>query len=169
MDAMECIFTRRSIRKYTPQPVGEDTLDLLLRAAFVSPSAGDQRPWHFVVVGDRDTLKNMARRMEGAEMLESAALGLLICADPGLEKIPGFWPQDCSACAENVLLAAHALGLGACWFAVYPLEDRMAVHREALGLPEKIVPFALITMGYPAEQLPGENRFDRTRVHYGRW
>ncbi|MBN2561446.1 MAG: nitroreductase family protein [Phycisphaerae bacterium] len=166
---MKCIFTRRSIRKYTDQPVPDEMLQEILKAAFVAPSAADERPWHFVVIRDRKTLAGMAKQMEGAEMLESATLGLLICGDPSLEKIPGYWPQDCSACAENVLLAAHAQGLGACWFAIYPIEDRMAIHRKALGIPDSIIPFALVTMGYPAEQLPGEDRYDASRLHHERW
>lgn len=169
MDTLEAIFTRRSIRKYTDQTVGEDTLKELLRAAMVAPSAGDQRPWHFVVVRDRNKLQAMGKRMEGCEMLETANVGLLICGDESLEKIKGFWVQDCSACTMTVLLAAHALGLGAVWVAIYPLEERLKVVREELSIPPQIIPFALVAMGYPAEHLPGEDRYDPARVHRDHW
>ncbi|RKX33270.1 MAG: nitroreductase family protein [Verrucomicrobia bacterium] len=169
MDTLEAIFTRRSIRKYTTEPVGEDVVHLLLRAAMVAPSAADQRPWHFVVVRDRGKLQAMGRRMEGCEMLDTAALGILVCGDESLEKVKGFWVQDCSACAMTILLAAHAKGLGAVWVAVYPLEERMRVVREELGIPANIIPFALVSMGHPDEHLPGEDRFDASRVHREQW
>jgi len=169
MDTLEAIFTRRSIRKFTDQPVAEDTVHTLLRAAMVAPSAGDQRPWHFVVVRDRGRLREMGRRMEGCEMLDTATLGLLVCGDQSLEKIKGFWVQDCAACTMTVLLAAHALGLGAVWVAVYPLEDRLRVVREELNIPENVIPFALVALGHPDEHLPGEDRYDAARVHRERW
>jgi len=169
MDTLEAIFTRRSIRKFTDQPVAEDTVHTLLRAAMVAPSAGDQRPWHFVVVRDRGRLREMGRRMEGCEMLDTATLGLLVCGDQSLEKIKGFWVQDCAACTMTVLLAAHALGLGAVWVAVYPLEDRLRVVREELNIPENVIPFALVALGHPGEHLPGEDRYDAARVHRERW
>jgi nitroreductase len=107
--------------------------------------------------------------MEDCDMLREAACGVLVCGDPRLEKFPGFWVQDCSACTQNVLLAAHARGLGAVWIAIHPLDDRSAAVRRLLGIPEEIVPFALVSIGYPAEHLGGEDRFDSERVHYESW
>lgn len=169
MDTMEAMFTRRSIRKYTDKPVSTEDIEEILKAAFVAPSAADERPWHFVVIRHKDTLEGLAEAMEGCEMLETATLGLLICGDESLEQIPGFWQQDCSACAENVLLAAHAKGLGACWIAIGGVDPRVKAVREATDVPETIVPFALISIGHPAEELPGEDRYDETRVHAERW
>lgn len=169
MDAIEAIKTRRSIRKYTDQPVAEDIVQNILRMAFVAPSALDERPWHFVVIRDREMLRNLGERMEGCEMLETATLGILICGDESLEQIPGYWVQDCSACAQNILLAAHAHGLGACWIAAIGVEPRMNVLHGQLAIPRDVIPFALISMGYPDEQLPGEDRYDPARVHDELW
>ncbi len=169
MDTMDAIFTRRSIRKYTDKNVSDEIIQELLKAAFVAPSAFDERPWHFVVVNDRKVLNTLADQMEGCEMLQTAALGLLICGDPSLEQFEGYWVQDCAVAAENVLLTAHAHGLGACWIALERIPPREAAARNTLGVPENIVPFALLSIGYPDESLPGEDRYDQSRVHQGQW
>ena len=169
MDALQAIFSRRSIRKFTPRPVAEDQIEILMKAASVAPSAGDQRPWHFVVVTDTAILRKLSAAMPKCEMLDTATLGILVCGDESLEKIPGYWVQDCSACAENILLAAHALGLGAVWIAVHPIPDRFNPCRELLKVPENILPFALIAAGHPDEKLPGEDRLDPARIHNNVW
>ncbi len=169
MDAIDAIKTRRSIRKYSDQPVPEEIVQDLLHSAFVAPSALDERPWHFVVIRDKKMLENLGGRMDGCEMLQTATLGILLCGDESLEQIPGYWVQDCSACAENILLAAHAQGLGACWIATIGIESRVNLLHGQLGIPREVIPFALISMGYPDEQLPGEDRYDVSRVHNELW
>lgn len=169
MDTMTAIATRRTIRKYTDQPVADELVRQLLNAGFVAPSAFDERPWHFVVVDDRATLQALAEKMESCEMLQTAALAILICGDPALEQFENYWVQDCSACAQNILLAAHANGLGGCWIAMERIPPREAAVREALAVPEHIAPFALLSLGYPDESLPGEDRYDASRVHHGQW
>ncbi len=170
MDAIEALLTRRSVRRFDPdRPVSPETVDLFLRVLFQSPSAGDARPWQFVVVDRRETLRGLAAAMPKCDMLETAPLGVLICAEPAREKIPGFWPQDCAAAAENLLIAAHACGLGAVWIGLHPVADRERAVREALGVPPEIVPFALIAIGVPAETPPPEDRRDSSRVRRNSW
>ena len=171
MHTLDAIFSRRSIRAYRDEPVPEEQVDTLLRVAMVAPSALDERPWHFVVVRDRDTLRGLAEGMEHCAMLREAPLGLVFCGDPRLEKIPGldFWVQDLSASVQNVHLAAHAMGLGSVWVALHPIEDRMRPVRQALNLPAEIVPFAVLCVGLPGETLEGEDRFDPSRVHREQW
>jgi len=169
MDALQAIFSRRSIRKFTRQPVAGDQIEILMKAASVAPSAGDQRPWHFVVITDTAVLRKLSAAMPKCEMLDTATLGILVCGDEALEKIPGYWVQDCSACAENILLAAHALGLGAVWIAIHPIPDRFNPCREILNVPENIFPFALIAAGHPNENLQGEDRLDPSRIHNNLW
>ena len=169
MDVFEAIFTRRSIRRYTAEGVSEEVVEKLLKAAMVAPSAADERPWHFVVITEKDVLTALSQGMEHCEMLEEATLAVLICGDESLEKIKGFWVQDCSACAENILLAAHGAGIGAVWVAVYPLPERIDLVRRVLKIPEQVTPFAVIAAGHPAEHLPPEDRYDPSRVHYQRW
>ena len=113
MDAYETILTRRSIRRYTNQDVSEEMVEKLLRAGMAAPSAGNQQPWHFLVIRDRDTLVKITEVHPHSKMLLTAPLAILVAGDEKLQIHPGYWLEDCSAATENILLAAHALGLGA--------------------------------------------------------
>jgi nitroreductase len=169
MDALKAIATRRSVRKYKKDDVPRPLVARMIEALFASPSAVDARPWHFIVIDDREILRQLGREMADCEMLFEAPLGILICADPSLERAPGFWPQDCAAAAENLLLAAHALGLGAVWVGLYPMEERVEAVRRVMAAPRSVIPFALVAIGCPAEQPPPENRFDPAKLHHNRW
>jgi nitroreductase len=124
MDAIEAILGRRSIRSYTDKPVAKETVQQLLEAAMAAPSAGNQQPWHFVVVDDRALLEKITTVHPYAQMAKSAQLGILVCGDLSLEMHQGYWVQDCAAATENLLVAAHALGLGAVWTGVHPRSER---------------------------------------------
>ncbi len=141
----------------------------LLEAAMSAPSAGNEQPWHFVVVSDRGTLDAIPRIHPYAGMVAEAPVAVVVCCDVRLEKHNGFWVQDCSAAVQNILIAAWALGLGAVWCGIYPREERVAGFRELLGLPPEVIPLALIPVGWPAEEKPPAERFDERRVHYDRW
>lgn len=169
MDAMEAILTRRSIRRYTAEPVAEDVIKKLLEAAMYAPSAHNQQPWHFVVIQERKILDRIPEFHPYSTMLGSAPLAILICGDSTLFKSPHFWPQDCAAATQNILLAARALGLGAVWMGVYPKDTLVDGLRTLFGMPEQIIPFSLIAIGYPAEERPRANRFNERRIHYNRW
>ena len=169
MEAMEAVMKRRSIRKYTAQPVPDQVVEQLLRAAMAAPSAGNQQPWHFVVVRDRSALESVAKNLTYGTMAREAQLAVLICGDLGEERHPGFWVQDCSAATQNLLIAAHALGLGAVWLGIYPREERVALLRSLCGVPDSVVPFALVAVGYPAEQPGPADRFQQARIHLNTW
>ena len=169
MDAMDAILSRRSIRKYTAQPVSDEVIKELLEAAMNAPSAGNEQPWHFVVIKDRQILNEIPKIHPYSQMLRNAPLAILICGDEQLQKYEGYWSQDCSAATENMLIAAHAKGLGAVWLGVYPIEDRVIGIRKLLGIPKHVIPFSLISIGYPAEQKPRADRYDDSRVHHNRW
>lgn len=169
MDALEAILTRRSVRKYTKESVSEELVTQLLRAAMAAPSAGNQQPWQFVVVRHPDVLKKLAEVSPYAGMTRDAALAVVICGDLAREERKGFWVQDCAAATQNLLLAAHALGLGAVWCGLYPREERVEKARAVLGIPSQTVPFALVPVGYPAERPETVDRFDRNRIHTDRW
>ncbi|OFV80422.1 MAG: NADH dehydrogenase [Acidobacteria bacterium RBG_16_64_8] len=166
---MEAIMTRRSVRKYTDQPVSDDMVNDLLRAAMAAPSAQNQQPWEFVVVRDRSLLSGLADAQPYAGMVRGAQVAVVICGDLSREKSPGFWVQDCAAATENLLIAARSLGLGAVWTGTYPREERVANVRTVLGLPPHIVPLAVVPVGYPAEHPPPADRYDTRRVHINRW
>ena len=166
---MEAILTRRSIRKYTDQPVSDDLVTGLLRAAMAAPSAQNQQPWHFIVVRDRKLLEAISTAQPYAGMARDAQLAVVICGDLSLEKSPGLWAQDCAAATENLLVAANAVGLGTVWSGTYPREERVANVRALFGLPDHVVPFAIVPIGYPAEHPGPSDRFDPSRIHIDRW
>lgn len=169
MEPLEAIKTRRSIRRYTPQLVPEGMIIEVLRAAMSAPSAGDERPWQFVVITDQAILIRISEIHPYAQMAREAPVAVLVCGDLRLEKHPGFWVQDCAAATENLLLAAHAMGLGAVWVGICPVEARIRAFRELLDIPPVVVPFALVPLGYPAERKEGVDRTDPARIHWNRW
>jgi len=169
MDALEAIRTRRSIRQYQDKPVPQDLVQQVLAAAMSAPSACNAQPWQFVVIRDRTILKEIPRINSHAAMAEQAPLAILVCGDLSLEISPGFWVIDCAAAVQNLLLAAHALGLGAVWTGVYPCQDRIEGFRRLLNLPQQVVPHSLIPLGYPAEEPAHEDRFRADHVHHDGW
>lgn len=169
MEAMEAIFSRRSIRQFTPKRVSRESIREILKAAMSAPSAGNERPWHFIVLTDRAILDEIPKFHPYSAMLKQASAAILVCGDATLEKHKGSWALDCAAATENMLLAAHAKGLGAVWCGVYPTEDRVENFKRLFHLPEQVVPFSLIPLGFPAEIKQAPERFDNSRVHDNRW
>ena len=169
MDILEAIHSRRSVRRYRDLPVSEELVQKLLAAASSAPSARNQQPWQFVVIDDRRILADIAEVNPNAQMARLAPLAILVCGDLGLETSPGYWVVDCAAAVENMLLAAHALGLGAVWTGVYPRQERMDGLRRLTKLPEGVMPHSLVVLGYPAEQPPPQDRFRPDRVHRNTW
>jgi nitroreductase len=163
---IQTIFSRRSIRKYAGDPVSEDDIQTLLEAAMAAPSASNNKPWHFVVVTQRETLDALADAHPYGKMLSQATLCIAVCGDPA---ISDYWVQDCSAATENLLVAAAALGLGAVWLGVHPRDDRIGFTRQILGIPENISPLNLISIGHPAEEKEPRTQYDEARVHRGQW
>ena len=169
MEAMEAILTRRSIRSYSDKPVSARQVESMLRAAMAAPSAGNQQPWEFVVIEDRSMLEAIPTAHPHAQMAADAPLAIVVCGDKEREKHAGFWVQDCAAAVQNLLLAAHACGLGAVWCGIHPSEGRAEGFRELLSIPEHIIPLALLVVGHPNEKKPAADRFDPGRVHRDRW
>lgn len=169
MEIQEAILTRRSIRRYTDQQLTDDQIRVLLDAAMHAPSAGNHQPWHFVVIDDRDTMVAVTKLHPNAGMLEQANRAILVCGDTEKEMAPGYWVQDTSAALQNILLAAHGLGLGAVWLGVHPREERIAAVRNLFGLPSHVAPLGFVSLGYPAEEKSPSQRFDPERVHTNRW
>jgi len=169
MDALEALNTRRSIRAFTPRPVSLDIVRELITAAMHAPSAGNEQPWHFLILTDREILDKIPDFHPYAGMLGECPVAVLICGDPRQEKHPGMWVQDLAAATQNFLLAAHAKGLGAVWVGVHPREDRMEPLRRLIALPEVIVPFALIPIGHPAETPESEDRYRPELIHLNKW
>jgi len=169
MDALDAIFPRRSIRHYHDEPVSDQHIETLLRAGMAAPSAGNQQAWEFVVIDDRELLRAIPTVHPYAQMCADAPLCLAVCADPARERYNGFWVQDCAAATQNILLAAHALGLGAVWLGIAPGGDRAQQVAELLRLPQGVEPLALIAVGHPSESKAPEDRFDPAKTHHNGW
>lgn len=169
MDILKAIMTRRSIRKYQDKTVSEDQLQSILKAAMMAPSAGNAQPWQFVVVKDQQTQSKIKDINPYAAMAEKAPLGILVCGDLRLEKFAGYWVQDCSAAVQNILLAAHGVGLGAVWTGIHPIEEREDGFKKLFNLPQEVIPLAYVVIGHPDQNLKIADRFKPERVHYERW
>ena len=161
--AIENILTRRSIRSYTDQDVEPEKIEAILEAGMAAPSGKNGQPWDFIVLTRREILDEMAERLPYAKMLREARVAIAVCADQ--TKSP-YWYVDCSAAAENILLAAHALGLGAVWTATYPYRDRMDVVKELCGLPGSYDSLCVIPVGYPAREARPKDNFDAGKIHH---
>ena len=169
---LETIMTRTSIRQYTDQPVEKEKIEAMLRAGMAAPTAVNAQPWHFVVVSDKAKLGELAAANPHAGMLKSAPLAIVVCGDmtKAMEgKGRQFWIQDCSAATENILLAAHAQGLGAVWTALYPMEERIQPVSEALKLPDTLIPLCTVVIGYPAEQPEPKDKWKPENVSYNEY
>jgi len=168
---LNLIFERRSVREFGPGEVPEKAVREMLEAAMAAPSACCKDPWSFIVVRDAAMRKRIAAGLPNGSFLARAPLGIVVCGDLG--KAHGgelsYLLQDCSAAIENLLLAASALGYGACWLGVHPRADRMGLLKEALGLPEAVVPVAALAIGVQQARPPARTRFQTAAVHAEKW
>lgn len=164
---IKMIFARRSIRKYRKEPVSEKEVTTLLEAAMAAPSSSNRKPWHFIVMTSRKIIDNLAQVHPYGKMLFEAPLCIAVCGDKTISARS--WVQDCSAATENLLLAAAALGLGAVWLGVHPLEERISAVKKVLSIPKNIVPLNLISIGRPAEEKEPRTQYDELRVHHEHW
>ena len=163
---LDTIFKRRSIRKYTDQPVEPEKLDLLLKAAMAAPSAMNCKPWEFVVVTEPEKLAQFRKRLIFGD--RNAPAAIVVCGNPGLSTNPAarlFWVQDCSAATENILIAAVGLGLGTVWIGVHPVAKFVKTVREIMSIPKKVTPLCIIYIGYPESEKPAHTQYDEQRVH----
>jgi nitroreductase len=167
-DFIDVIFKRRSIRKFTEQPVEKEKLVLLLQAAMAAPTAMNAQPWEFVVITEQEVMDGFRRSLMFAKM--NAPAGICVLGSSRMQKNKAgekFWVQDCSAAAENIVLAATALGLGSVWIGVHPVTIFKRQVSAILNLPEGVTPLNLIFIGYPAEEKPQRTQYEDARVQWG--
>ncbi len=168
---MQNIMTRTSVRKFKQQPVEDAKIEALLRAGMASPTSGDMQPWHFVVLKDKKDIEQYAASNKyHAEDIKKTPLFIFVCADTtrmaegqGKE----LWIQDLSAVSENILLAAHAMGLGACWTTIYPIQKKVMGISRTLKLPANLIPLNGIIIGYPDEPLQPKDKWDEKKITWG--
>lgn len=162
---MNSIFTRTSIRQFEERPVEQEKIDQLLKAAFAAPSAGNQQPWEFYIVTNKDKLESLAKTSPYAGPAAKAPAAFVICYRQELP-MPEYADIDCAIATENILLELEELGLGGVMLGIAPHEDRMEAVRQVLNLPEKLSAFAVVPFGYPIKRQPQKNRFNKERVYY---
>jgi len=164
---INAILARRSIRKYTDEPVSEEHITAMLEAAMSAPSGMNLKPWHFVVVSERERLDRLGATTKSWGMLKEAPLAVVVCGDPGISE--KYWDQDSIAAVENLLIAVSMLGLGGVWLGCHPNPERVGPVREILGIPEPVVPIAVRSIGHPAEEKEPRTQYDGERVHRNGW
>lgn len=169
MDVYDAIHNRRSVRQYADAPVTDSQVERLLRAAMAAPSAGNGRPWRFVVVRDPDTLARLAVATPYAAPIGRSPVGIVVLADTDAEKFAGRWPLDCSAAVQNLMLAAYAQGLGSCWLGVYPDPEREAEVAQIIGASDGVAVMCMVSVGVPAAAGAPVDRYRTDWVHTERW
>lgn len=167
---MDAILDRRSIRKYTSKPISRGDIEQILRAGMSAPSAGNERPWQFIVLNDRNIMEGITKIHPYSQMLKEASHAIIICCDMNQKKFDeDYWVEDCSAAAENMIIMAQELGIGSVWLGVYPTLDRVEQIKRFLNLPENVTPFSILALGYPAETKNTPDRYEASRVHWNKW
>ena len=169
-DIIEVIFSRRSIRHFTPEPVDRETLILLLKAAMAAPTACNSQSWEFIVVTEPETLDCIREKFLFARYNAPAAI--LVCGNLRIANNSAardHWVMDCSAATENILIAAAGLGLGAVWIGVYPYLSRIKILADLLGIPENVTPLCMVYVGHPAERKESRTQYDEHRVYWQRY
>jgi nitroreductase len=169
---LQNIMTRTSVRAYQDRPIEDEKVEKMLQAAMAAPTAANKQPWKFIIIKDKNTLKTIADHFHTMTMAAHAPMAIVVCGDMSLtldRDGRDYWIEDTSAATENLLLAAHSMGLGAVWCGIYPQMERVKYLSELLKLPEYIVPLNVIPMGYPAEDPAPKDKWKPESVHYESW
>ncbi len=166
---MNAIFKRKSIRSYKSKKVPDKLIKKILMAGMAAPSSWNSKPWFFIVIKERKTMDEIAERHGYANMCHEAYCAILVCANTENMKEKEFFPQDCAAATENMLIEATHLGLGSVWIGIYPNEDKMKLLRELTALPEKLIPFSLVVIGYPKEKKKSKKIYYSEKVYFERY
>jgi nitroreductase len=164
---LDYIFRRRSIRRYTDEIVTDQQIKYILEAAMAAPSSNNLKPWHFIVIQDRQKLNQIAEKHPHAKMLFQAPLAIVICGD--VVHSPKYWYQDCAAATENILLALPELGLGGVWIGYHPRSGADHVLEDVIPLPDNIRIFSLVAIGHPDEEKISRSQYEDAKIHYETW
>ncbi len=168
---LDAIMTRSSVRSYTDQVVEQSKVEMILKAGMAAPTGGNKQPWSMVVITEREILDAIPPIVKGASMAAKAQLAIAVCGTPSEAFLPEYWVQDCSAMTENILLAAHAMGLGAVWCGVYPENGtgRVDAISSLLSLPKGVLPLSIIVIGYPDSEPSVKDKWNPSKVHYNQY
>lgn len=168
MEVFETILTRRSIRQFEEKEIPKSTLENILKAAMMAPSAHNRQSWAFLVIDDRSILKEIPSIHPHSDMCKEASLAILVLGDRKKEPLEGFCIQNLAAASQNILLSAHGFGLGSVWMGIYPHEELMEAFKKRFLIPDHLFAFSLIAIGYAKEKRKAEDRFDKKRIFYNK-
>ena len=170
--ALDVIATRVSVRQFTGEKLSAAQIDKILRAGMSAPTAVNKQPWAFVVVDDEDVLSVLGQTLRSSRIENGASHAIVVCGDMN-KALEGegrdYWIEDTSAATENMLLAAHSMGIGSLWVGVYPISERVEAVRQIIGAPEDIVPMCLVVLGVPNEQPAVKDKYKEENIHYNKW
>jgi nitroreductase len=168
---IKTILNRKSVRTYINKPINKKDLELILKSAMAAPSGADTRPWEFIAIQDKNMLQKLADNLKYGKMLKNAGAAIAICGIPEKSVFEGdkYWICDCSAAAENILLAVESMGLGAVWASCYPNKERIRNAKRVLNLPKNVEPLCVISIGYPLKKQKPKNKFDSKKIHWNKW
>lgn len=169
MDVLDSIFTRRSIRSFTGESISQEQLTTILKAGFQAPSAHNRQPREYIVLRNEDVLEKIPAFHPYTKMLPKAKCGIVVCGNKEKQSEDGFLALDSAASIQNMLLAAHGLGLGAVWCGLYPIPELMEPMSDLLGLPEHIIPISMVVVGVKDKDMQPTDRYDESNVHYDKW
>lgn len=181
-ETIQTIMRRKSVRAFTDQPIPAEYMEAMLKAAMAAPTGSNIQPWHFVVLTDKSQYEKVFENNFNMRIFNSAAAVVVFCADTTVTRPPrdnpdgapvtrpnGTWRDDLGACTENFLLAAESLGLGAVWTAGYPYSERYASMKRELGIPDPILPYCAVAVGWPANDEKPKDKWKPERIHYEVW
>lgn len=169
MNLFEAIESRRSIRKFTEEEVTDEDVRICLKSAMEAPSARNEQPWQFLLLREASQRELASKASPYTGMAKDAPVVIVVCGDLRLETAPGFWPQDCAAATQNLLLAARGRNLGTVWCGIHPVQEREEYLKKVFGLPKEVIPFALVCLGHTELKFHSLDRFRADRIHEGGW
>ncbi len=161
---MNEIYTRRSIRKFKDIPLEDEKIKQILKAGMNAPSAGNQQPWEFVVIKNKETLQNLSQFAPYWFMLNDCAAAVVVCGNKDKEKFAGYWIQDCSASLQNILLEATSLNIGSVWLGTTPITERVEAVKKAINAPQNVEPLGIVALGYADEQKEPNDKFNEDMI-----
>lgn len=163
------IFKRRSLRKFLDKKVEKEKVELILKAAMISPTACNQREWEFIVIDDKEILEKLSEATPYSSCVKSAPLAIVPVANRKLMKTEDYWQQDLGAACENILLEAVECGLGGVWIGIAPKEEKMKKVSDVLNIPEDVLPFSIMAIGYSPYELSERDNYEESKVHYNKY
>ncbi|MEG0308739.1 MAG: nitroreductase family protein [Clostridium sp.] len=170
MNVIDCMYKRRSIRKFQDKELNEDTLVTLIKAATAAPTACNSRPWEFIIITEKSVLSEVNENIYFGKYTAPAMI--VVCGNMKLAMsgpVKDFWIQDCSAAIENILLAATSMELGSVWVGLYPVESSYRPLYKILNLPKEVIPMGIVYVGYAAEEKESRTQYDEKHVYWQRY